>query len=861
MRSLYLTGSVVLGALSIISGCSAGSVGDDAANQLSESLTCSLGVAQALGDACGKANTEVAITGSAIANATPPLVQADGSAYGVRFVEGATNEAALRFQPLQTTNYNFYLGAPNVPFRVVGPNGVVATASCTSAVTSIECNKLRKVSTVALTAGVLYRLEFGPTTAARYARLFIQTRVEPVATCGADDLTTAGAACQSTQSPSTKLPAAPLGATVAPATVLDRVYTATLPTTGPNTFGGGFDFTPDTSGSYELFLGTPKIPLKVSTGASPVQPTCSRGIPSSECTLLRRGDRLSLIAGTTYRFELGPNVNTSSVRFTIRRSVAPDECALNTDNCDDAPNACVNTDSGFNCVCPAGFTGDGIGPNGCTPPDECALNTDNCDDAPNACVNTDEGFNCVCPAGFSGPGVGPDGCLPDGVTSSQSAYLLPVADGVLTRTILTVGDSPNTKPDGVTPYTMVGIPDGLGAFDNGDGTFTMLSNHELVSTVGVPREHGGIGAFVSRWTVRKSDLHVLHGEDLIHQVALWNGTSYDAPVQGVTFGRFCSADLPAQTALFNASTGLGYNSRLFMDGEEIGTEGRSFAHELNGTSWQLPRLGKMAFENAVASPKVSDNTVVVSMDDGQGGQVYVYKGLKTNVGSPVDKAGLTNGELFGIRVPGVLAEDPATGIPTGPFELAALGNVENLTGLQVDQASVAQGATTFQRPEDGSWDPANPNDFYFVTTASFTGNSRLWRLRFIDAAEPTLGGTIEMLLDGSEGQKMLDNISVDSRGHIMLCEDVGNNAHVGRVFRYDIATDALTVVASHDPERFSPGGASFLTQDEETSGVIDASALLGNGWWLIDVQAHFATTTEAVEGGQYLAFFDPASAN
>ncbi len=29
---------------------------------------------------------------------------------------------------------------------------------------------------------------------------------------------------------------------------------------------------------------------------------------------------------------------------------------------------------------------------------------------------------------------------------------------------------------------MVGIPDGLGAFDNHDGTFTVLMNHELGNT-------------------------------------------------------------------------------------------------------------------------------------------------------------------------------------------------------------------------------------------------------------------------------------------------------------------------------------------------------------------------------------------
>jgi hypothetical protein len=62
---------------------------------------------------------------------------------------------------------------------------------------------------------------------------------------------------------------------------------------------------------------------------------------------------------------------------------------------------------------------------------------------------------------------------------------------------------------------MAGIPDGLGAFDNGDGTITVLMNHELAATAGVPRAHGGTGAFVSRWQIRKSDLRVLNGRDLI----------------------------------------------------------------------------------------------------------------------------------------------------------------------------------------------------------------------------------------------------------------------------------------------------------------------------------------------------------
>src|SRR4051794_33823136 len=118
-----------------------------------------------------------------------------------------------------------------------------------------------------------------------------------------------------------------------------------------------------------------------------------------------------------------------------------------------------------------------------------------------------------------------------GPSSSQTPYIVRSTPGVVLKSILTVGDSVNTKPDDVTPYRMAGIPDGLGAFDNGDGTFTLLMNHELGSGVGITRAHGAKGAFVSKWIIRTSDLAVLHGEDLIQSVATWNTAThaYNAP--------------------------------------------------------------------------------------------------------------------------------------------------------------------------------------------------------------------------------------------------------------------------------------------------------------------------------------------
>jgi hypothetical protein len=123
-------------------------------------------------------------------------------------------------------------------------------------------------------------------------------------------------------------------------------------------------------------------------------------------------------------------------------------------------------------------------------------------------------------------------------------------------------------------------------------------NHEISGT-GIPRAHGALGAFVSKWIIRTDDLTVLHGEDLIQNVMVWNKTTYQyepATVAQKTFSRFCSADLPALSAFYDSGSRLGYNGRIYMNGEESGAEGWVFAHLLNGTSYELPWLGKFASE-------------------------------------------------------------------------------------------------------------------------------------------------------------------------------------------------------------------------------------------------------------------------
>lgn len=450
-----------------------------------------------------------------------------------------------------------------------------------------------------------------------------------------------------------------------------------------------------------------------------------------------------------------------------------------------------------------------------------------------------------------------------GPSSTQSPYLLPSTPNTTITSIMTATNVVGT-------YTVAGLMDGMGAYDNGDGTFTALINHEIGNTVGSVRAHGHIGAFVSKWVINKSNLSVVSGSDLIQGLQLWNGTSYTLYNASNTstlaqIGRLCSADLPAQTAFYNSATSNGTQNKIFLSGEEVGNEGRCFAHVVSGpdagTSYQLPYLGRFSWENALASPVAQDKTIVVGLDDSSPGQVYVYIGNKTNTGLDIDKAGLTGGTLYGVAVTGMPVETSTMVIPTNTtFSLVSLGNVSAVSGSTLNANSISSNVTNFLRPEDGAWDPSAPNDFYFVTTNGFGNPSRMYRLRFNNINTPENGGTITAVLDGTEGQQMMDNLCMDGNGHVLIQEDPGNQAHVAKIWEYNVATDALTQLATHDATRFVTGGTNFLTQDEESSGIIDMNSILGPGWFLFVDQAHYSIPAPVMEGGQLLALYKPALA-
>ncbi|MBL7936418.1 MAG: choice-of-anchor D domain-containing protein, partial [Bacteroidia bacterium] len=106
-----------------------------------------------------------------------------------------------------------------------------------------------------------------------------------------------------------------------------------------------------------------------------------------------------------------------------------------------------------------------------------------------------------------------------------------------------------------------------------------------------------------------------------------------------------------------------------------------------------------------------------------------------------------------------------------------------------------------------------------------------------------------------------DNLTIDHSGHVLLQEDPGNQTYIAKVWEYNTQTDVLTQVGEHDANRFITGGINFLTQDEESSGIIDVQEILGPGMFLIADQAHYAQPGQVVEGGQLLAFYNPNTAN
>jgi hypothetical protein len=466
---------------------------------------------------------------------------------------------------------------------------------------------------------------------------------------------------------------------------------------------------------------------------------------------------------------------------------------------------------------------------------------------------------------------------PAGFLTSIAPYTEPVGSDYSIVPILSVGDRVPRTSNTNQLFQMVGIPDGLGAHRNGDGTITVFMNHELRNTVqsepivGAPLNRGAI---ISK-LILAADGSVLSGDRAYDTVYFENILVGPAPQVGNStagFTRFCSGSLAPEAA--------GFDRQIYLAGEESGSpatfDGRGglLTATFDNALWILPKCGHLAWENAVVRPDDGLRTAIMCLEDGEIGncQLYMYVGFKdrTDGAGPLRRNGLDNGALY-VFVSSNRKKNSEASVRTGSVQgkWVLLPNAEASTDVQLEAASDAVGAFAFDRIEDGAFRPNHPNEFYFVTTGGSMVNSlgRLYRLDFNSdnlfgpAKLTVIYNADHIVAAGGDIAVSPDNIDV-SEDYIMINEDgtapssvvMAEKGRKGNIWRLDLNND---YAAENIAELTAIGrdGLEVNSGNWETTGIIDTSSLFGPGTWLFNVQAHPPTATPApntVEDGQFL---------
>ncbi|HYI46235.1 MAG TPA: alkaline phosphatase PhoX [Actinomycetota bacterium] len=448
------------------------------------------------------------------------------------------------------------------------------------------------------------------------------------------------------------------------------------------------------------------------------------------------------------------------------------------------------------------------------------------------------------------------------------------------RILMSVGDRVDGPGD--SQFQMVGIPDGLGV--DADSR-TIYMNHELGNDlvsepiVGEPLNRG---AFISLLTVDQNG-KVVAGERAYTSVYAENdlvGPAADSSNDTPAFGGFCSGTLVGRAE--------GFDRTMYLTGEErVGKEsfdgrgGQSvavFDNELH----TLPRLGRFEKENTLIMSGTGELTVAVSLEDGPttaDSQLYMYVGEKEpGASSVLAKNGLDNGELFVFSSTDPARNSEATfqqGTIEGSWK--PIAGAVGMTDAELESAADSVGAFSFVRLEDGAFSPSAPSTFFFATTGGnrHDGNTvgRLYRVA-IDPTDPAgrtseleiLTNTDTVLASGDDGVINPDNLGV-SDTYLMVQEDgvtdgrraMARKDRNGSIWRFRLIDGGTSIDPAGDRivELDPPARDGVLVGPGmwESSGIVEASSLFGEGTWLFDVQAHTPTTApveNTVEDGQLL---------
>jgi hypothetical protein len=419
-----------------------------------------------------------------------------------------------------------------------------------------------------------------------------------------------------------------------------------------------------------------------------------------------------------------------------------------------------------------------------------------------------------------------------GATKTQKPpYLVPTSNspGTVVDKILSTSD---IVPEGqVPPYQMSGIPDGLGAYGKEhEDTYTVLMNHELGVTF--PGTPPGVNTRISKLTIDKATNSVLDARYVF--------TGREG------FERFCSATLEVI-----------HGTPWYFTGEEAingvppappaGHDGSSIAMNAEtGEWWETEHFGHLQHENVVPT-KLSKWFFLTTDDDFRPGQdaylyAYIAKSFKAAISGDPSK-----GSLYVWKADrGIQSTDIQKG-QTLSGRFVPITQAENADSVTLKRAAAARGAFKFDRLEDAALYRPKKGRYYFADTgkAPRTLRGRIYQFD-VDPRDPTRAA-LKVVLDGDKGDDLYNPDNLDtSPGKVVFQEDrespfrggpVPPNPPVAdegynRVLVYDIASGTVTPVARvATPANLRPG-------TWESSGVINMFDILGEGWWLTDVQAH-----------------------
>jgi hypothetical protein len=448
------------------------------------------------------------------------------------------------------------------------------------------------------------------------------------------------------------------------------------------------------------------------------------------------------------------------------------------------------------------------------------------------------------------------------------AQLTPAAAGVQIRPILSAGEKVGT-------YQMSGIPDGLGAYAGGGPSaqggggegLQVLMNHELEGD-----KPSGVGARVSQLALDRNARRVRAARYAL------DGSE--------GFLRFCSATLATLDG-----------RRLFLTGEEstddgdltsarddgLGRGGSSIALDpKTGRYRETRHFGLLPHENLVPVDGL-DQAVVLTTEDGEPGEnesqlyAFIAPSFRDAIAGRRGSLHVWKADRRSESDADPSTDDIAEGERVrGRF--VPLSEKDNADADALEDAAQAEDAFDFERLEDAAISRTADGSLHIADTGAAGSESvrgRLYRFDFerSDPRRATL--TLELDADAQalrpDPVKLVNPDNLDVSARSLVIQEDRNEEHrgpeieggYGRVLVYDLATRRLRAVARvSTPSQLKPG-------EWESSGVINASDLLGPGRWLLDVQAHertapqpgprLAPSSSSGEAGQLIEITIPGS--